>query len=157
MSSDQKTHDQELMVRYLLGELPAEERIQFEEACFADDRHFEELLAVEAELTDDYVRSDLVGLRRERFEKLLLDTPEGRYDVEFARMITNAPAPQVAASVIHRRRFDWSPAFAWLHSRSRPFQVSIAAVALVLLALGLWLFWSSRQARIQRGDRKSVV
>jgi len=125
LNSERKTHDDDLMVRYLLGELAQEERIQFEEVCFADDQRFEELLAVEAELTDDYVRNDLVGLRRERFEKQLLNTPEGRYEVEFARIITETPAhaPQAAASVIGRQRTHWTAAFAWLPFRGRAFQV----------------------------------
>lgn len=138
------------MVRYLLGELAEEERIQFEEACFADDQRFEELLAVEAELTDDYVRKNLVGRRRERFEKQLLNTPAGRYEVEFARIITDAPVPKAAAPVFDRKRSDWRTSLAWLNFRGRAFQVSLAALTLVLVGLGLWSFWSFRQTRLQQ-------
>jgi hypothetical protein len=144
LNSEQKTHGEDVRVRYLFGELSEEERIQFEEACFADDQHFEGLLAVEAELTDDYVRGDLVGLRRERFERQLLNTAEGQYNVEFAKTITAfpAPAPPAATSVRDRSRSDWRHAFEWLHFRSRAFQVALAAFALLLFGVGLWLIWS---------------
>jgi hypothetical protein len=140
------------MVRYLLGELAEKERVEFEDACFADDRHFEELLAVEAELTDEYVRGNLVGRRRERFEKQLLRTTEGKDDLEFSRIITgsSAIAPQAPTSVVGRRGFDWRGAFRWLDFRSRAFQISLATLVLVLVALGLWLSWSSRQTRHQQ-------
>jgi hypothetical protein len=132
------------MVRYLLGELNEKERIEFEEACFADDQHFEELLAVEAELTDDYVRGHLIGLRKERFERQLLSTAEGKSDVEFARIITSSSSatPWLAAPSAIRHR---SLRFAWLDFRGRTFQLSLAALALILVAIGLWLFWSTRQ------------
>lgn len=135
------------MVRYLLGELNEGERIEFEDVCFADDQHFEELLAVEAELTDDYVRGNLVGLRRERFEKQLFNTAKGPDDVEFARTITAAPAPTPAVFVVGHDRSDWRSFFAWLHSRGRAFQVALAALALVFVGSGLWLVWSALQPR----------
>lgn len=134
------------MIRYLLGELNEGERIEFEDVCFANDQHFEELLAVEVELTDDYVRGDLVGLRRERFEKQLLKTAEGPDDVEFARIIAVTPAPTPRAAVmVDRDRSDWRSSFAWIHSRGRAFQVALATLALVFVGLALWLIWSSPQ------------
>ena len=150
--SERKTHDEELMVRYLLGELSEGQRIQFEEDCFADDQCFEQLVAVEAELTDDYVGSNLVGLRRERFEKKMLSTAEGRGDVEFARIITGAAADsqQAAVPVLDQRRADGRTPFAWLQFRGRAWQFSLAAIALVLVGLGLWSVWSYRQRQLEQ-------
>ena len=119
-----------------------------------------QLLAVEAELTDDYVRGDLVGMRRERFERQLLNTAEGRYDVEFARTITATPGTCSATrrSVIDRDRSDWRLAFAWLtFFDGRAFQVSFAALALVLVGLGLWLIWSSRRHAYAGSKRCETV
>ena len=48
--------NEELMIQYLLGELSEQDCLDFEQATFENDQLFEELLAVEAELTDDYVR-----------------------------------------------------------------------------------------------------
>ncbi len=107
--------------------------------------HFEELLAIEAELTDEYVRGDLVGRRRERYEKHLLSTLEGKDDIEFARLITassataHKPQPIIDSQAIQLATRIcvaglWRPAF----------QMSLAALALIFLAVGSWLFWSSR-------------
>jgi hypothetical protein len=154
LRSKQNTRHEDVMVRYLLGELDEEERIRFEAVCFDDDRQFEELLAVEAELTDDYVRGDLVGLRRERFEKQLLGNPEGQNDVEFARIITDSDAntPRAATSVINRRRPDLGHKFAWFDFHGRAFQLSLAALVLIIVGLGLWFLWSYRQTRL-RGEQ----
>ena len=149
LNSDRKIHSEEVMVHYLLGELAEEDRVEFEDACFADDRQFEELLAVEAELTDDYVRGHLVGQRRERFEEHLSGSPEGKYNLEFARIITGSSptAPQATTSIPGRRQSNWILALGWLDLRGRVFQISLGALALILLAFGLWLFWSTRQTR----------
>ena len=142
------THDEEVMVRYLLGELTETERVEFEDACFADDHYFDELLAIEAELTDDYVRSDLSGGRRELFEKRVLSTTEAKNDVEFARIITGTSATSTQAVLNRdRKRSNWRLAFRWLDFRHRAFQMSLAALALIFLAVALWLFWSTRQTR----------
>jgi cbb3-type cytochrome oxidase subunit 3 len=139
LNSEQKKHDDEMIVRYLLGELAQKERDEFEEVCFADDQYFEEVLASEADLTDEYVRGDLVGRRREQYEKHLLSKIEGKDNVEFARILT---ASQAATPVPDRRPFN-----SWLDFRSRVFQVSFATLALIFLAVALWLFWSSRRTR----------
>src|SRR5215207_1755624 len=136
------------MTRYLLGELSRDECVAFEETCFADDERFEELQAVEAELTDDYVRGRLSGPRRARFEERLLNSPGRREEVEFARIIAagrdaaaRAPTPARAT----RPRAGWTVPFLWLGAQGRALRVSLAAAALLLVAVGLWSPWSSRQ------------
>ena len=80
--------DPGLLIRYLLGELPEEECIKLEQACLENDQAFEELEAVEAELTDDYVRGLLDGRRRKEFEERLLIAPGGAENVDLSRRIT---------------------------------------------------------------------
>lgn len=69
---------------YLLGLLAAAERQRFEEGLLTDDGLFEELLIAEDELIDDYLRLNLSGSERERFEQHFLLTPERRRKLSFA-------------------------------------------------------------------------
>ncbi len=68
----------QLVIRYLLGEASQQEQNQIEEQFFADDDFFEHLLAVEDELIDCYLRSELAPREREQFEKHFLASPEKR-------------------------------------------------------------------------------
>lgn len=89
---------EEPFVRYLLGELSAPERDQFENEYFADDAVHEQLLAMECELIDAYVRDDLSSGERRDFERRYLTTSEGRERVERARLVCaySAPVPRLS-------------------------------------------------------------
>ena len=93
---------QEIAKRYLLGELPEEERTALEERYFLDDEEFEQFEIAEDELLDRYVRNELSAEDTRRFEKLLV-APGLTERVEVARLIakrTAAPVSQVATPVI---------------------------------------------------------
>jgi hypothetical protein len=72
---------------YLLGELAEEEQRRFEEELMSGDHVFEELLAAEDELIDQYVGGALTARERERFERHFLVTPERRRKLGFARTL----------------------------------------------------------------------
>jgi hypothetical protein len=78
------------MIQYLLGELSAEEKAQFEETYFSDDRIFEALQIVETELVDSYVRGNLSSIQRQQFETSYLNSPERIGKVETARCLMTA-------------------------------------------------------------------
>jgi Sec-independent protein translocase protein TatA len=69
---------------YLLGELPEDDLVRLEELLFADDAYYEQLLIVEDELRYDYAQGLLDPERRERFEKRLAASPDGRQTLAFA-------------------------------------------------------------------------
>ena len=75
----------ELIIRYLLGALSAEEQRQYEESYFVDDHSFAELLEAERELIDRYVRGELSAHERKQFEIFFLRSEERRQMVELAR------------------------------------------------------------------------
>jgi hypothetical protein len=75
------------MIKYLLKELSEAESIEFEEQYFENQDLFEQLLVVEDELIDDYVRGVLPKEIKERFEKYFLTTPKRQQRVEFARVL----------------------------------------------------------------------
>src|SRR5664279_2696823 len=86
------------MIAYLLGELPEAESLRFEQLCMDDDDFFEELLAVEAELTDAYVQGQLAGGAREAFEKRLLNSRDGGKAIALSKLITRRDSSRSRAA-----------------------------------------------------------
>jgi hypothetical protein len=140
----------EVMVRYLLGELSAEERRAVEEQYFHDDQLFEEFLAAEGELIDGYVQGQLPEEVREKFEAQFLATPEGRRKVELSRAVMSAmleePAQVAAAHAeaetateAEARPSWWQSLWQRGRSRNRVWQLSFAALALFFVLGVPWL------------------
>jgi hypothetical protein len=77
-------HDDEQMVRYLLGLLPVEDADRLDEASVVDDDVAARLRQVEDDLIDTYVRGALTGETLARFESHYLATPRRRDRVAFA-------------------------------------------------------------------------
>ena len=71
------------VIQYLLGAAAAEEQMAMEERYLSDQDFFEQVVAVEKELLDDYARDRLSTGERELFERLYLSHPKRR-----ARAIT---------------------------------------------------------------------
>ena len=69
------------MLRYLLGQTTSEERSEIEERYLSDNDFFEELLALEGALIDEYVAGRMPGNQREQFMANL--TASQRRDIEF--------------------------------------------------------------------------
>jgi hypothetical protein len=88
---------------YLLGGLSEAEREQIELRLLAEQDYYEQLLASEDELVDQYVRGSLPPGEKHRFEELILASPERQRDVRFARaweryLASEAPAAQRASA-----------------------------------------------------------
>jgi CHAT domain-containing protein len=82
------TGDRATIKKYLLGEITGEEQLrEIEESLFADEKFYEELLRVEAELAEQYARGGLTAAEREKVEDLYLSTPERRRDINFALVV----------------------------------------------------------------------
>jgi len=145
---EQRTDQEEMMFRYLLGagELPAREAERFEDEYFGDDETFALLLAAEDELIDRYLRGDLDAADRERFEKHFLLSPRRRQKVENARAISRV-IPELATLKQARheptsapRSFFSSPS--WL----KPLPAVSFAMAALLLAVGVTSVYKIRQS-----------
>ena len=61
---------QEQLVRYLRGELSAEEEEALERRYFADDELFEEMVASDIDLMDAYSQGELTPEEKQRYEQL---------------------------------------------------------------------------------------
>jgi hypothetical protein len=134
-------------VKYLLGELTEAEQAHLEERFFQDAELSELLSEVEDDLIDQYVRQELSAGERERFERHTLISERRREKVEFARALLQAEKATVLDEVHHERIPWWTAMLAALRAPRPALSYSLAAVALLLLVGGLWLFSEVRQLR----------
>ncbi len=139
-------NDQEnLLRRYLLGNLPESEQETIETQYFSDAGWLEEVWAVENRLVDDYVRDRLARAERGQFEQYYLDSPLHRERVALARMLlraADAASDPVAPELSSRAQFRalWRmPQLAW----------GLSFATLLLLAGGAWLMVERTRERAQ--------
>lgn len=83
--ADKQGLNDQVLSRYLLGSLPAEEAERLDELSVADDEFALRLDAVENDLVDAFARGDLSGDVLEQFQKFYLSSPRRREKLEFAR------------------------------------------------------------------------
>src|ERR1017187_1037550 len=76
-----------LLRKYLLGDLPPEERSRVEDEYFAHKDFFEELVAAENDLIDSYTRGRLSDSERELFERKSKGSPDQMARIDFARAL----------------------------------------------------------------------
>lgn len=124
------------IARYLLGELPEDERDAFEARMLADDELHEGVHAVEDDLFDAYAEDALPGDRRLRFEATFLRDAAGQQRLAAARAILRAAQARPAPSWWARL---WAAPRVWMTGLA----VAAAAIALVV--------WSARGARAPAG------
>jgi anti-sigma factor RsiW len=146
-SSDQEN----LIVRYLLGELPEADADALEVRLLSEPDLAEEMQSVEYELIDRYVRNQMHETERKRFESHYLSTPLHRERLATARGLLQAadeftlamPARETYATVASERTSWWramfaTPALAWS-----------TGVAIALLgAIIIWLLFE--RGRLQQ-------
>jgi len=84
----QETESQKTALRrYLLGSAPEDERESVEQALLADENLYEELLAIEDELIDQYVWGQLPEPERTSFIQYLDALPDHKERLEFAQAL----------------------------------------------------------------------
>jgi hypothetical protein len=141
----QRTTEETRMRRYLLGELPEEERLPFENLYLADAGIFEHLLAVENELIDGYVRGELDETESRRFEAEYLPSPPRRERVEFARALSQAAAIENEAA---HAGSAWKSLLAAFSVRQGVPRWALAGAVAALLAACAWLAVENHRMRI---------
>jgi hypothetical protein len=153
---------EDLIRRYLLGELSEAEQAALEDEYFIDPSEYDRLCKAEDELVDRYARGALPEADRERFERSYLTNPRRRRHVMFARALTQVvdeslaarqAAPQTAAGEWIERPdtgFSWLFRFARLPRGAR-FALSITAALLVGLG-GTWLVIETSRLRARLAE-----
>jgi hypothetical protein len=147
-----KATQQQTIREYLLGRLPSEHQAQFEERLLTSDEVFEELVIVEDELIDEYLREELPASDRESFESHFIAAPEHLTKLRFARTLRKYLAAEGSKYEVatDERIADVPPLQAirpaprwlgFLPIRSPIYGYAMVA-AVVLVAVGVsWIVW----------------
>src|SRR5579859_7720445 len=132
----------ERALQYLLGKLPEQEAVEFEEQCFTDDALFEETSALENDLIDSFVRGELPEDERQQFEKGYLISPARRANVQFSRVL----AGQLSTVVQPERAVAESRALPALFSvQTWLGRLAWATIAVAVTAGVSWMMVANRR------------
>jgi len=134
---------------YLLGEIAEQDPNLIEARLLTDPQYFNQLVRVEEELTDQYVRRELSQHEREMFEGHFMNAPERREDVAFARALHRYVSSEAIVRPVASGPRVWT---AFLTDRSPRWLVtrnaSLAFTAVLLTVAVAWLLMET--ARLQR-------
>jgi hypothetical protein len=156
-----QTQDSEdLIERFLLGELSATERTAIENEYLVDRARYEQICKIEDDLLDRYARGALSPADRERVERQYLTNPWRRRHLDFAKdlaqVIDEEPRASSASkrttSVSWRSKIVSSPRSLYGALRL------ISAGAALLIIFGLtWLAIETSRLRARLGEARREV
>src|SRR5277367_1394746 len=86
-SPGKQVYDDQLLIRYLLGQLPEEETERLDELSIVGDDFACRLRDVENDLVDAYASGELSGETLARFQSSYLSSHEGREKLKFAQVL----------------------------------------------------------------------
>jgi len=129
------SHDDQLVVAYLLGTAPHDETERLDELSIADNEFASRLVAAENDLVDAYVRGDLSGEMLQRFQSVYLASPKRRQKVAFAESLASRTGAREPTFSGPNRRIARFPQWALA-----------AAACLAMIAGGLGLYRYSQPA-----------
>src|ERR1044071_6730362 len=136
-------NEENLIKRFLLGELSAEERERVEERLLSDEDFYAQVDAIEDELIDDFALGKLDAAERERFERQFLITDERRERLKFAwdfhQVLSDSHPAAAEGAAVNPAGDDYSGIWAWL--RGRRALAFGGAFALLLMSAGAILLW----------------
>jgi anti-sigma-K factor RskA len=151
-----KLEDEQLIRRYLLGELDEQELTQVETRLMTDDDFDSHVQLIEDELIEEYVYKELNAQERETFKQRLLAAPEVREKVEFATAFKTyiqqvpepEPVPAVVTQTIHPKPAplvpqpkptSWFDALAAFWKAQKALAAFSLATVVLLLTATIWL------------------
>jgi hypothetical protein len=140
----EKADNEKLLIRYLLGNLPEEQKLQVEGMYLGDDQHYEKLLAIEDELFYDYAQGKLSPGDREQFETRFLSSERNRKRAMLAsalmrKLAEAVPVETTGSGLADRdRQFWWQSLKSYFSVQSPAFRFSMATLAIILL-ISIWL------------------
>ncbi|MFL6232912.1 MAG: anti-sigma factor family protein [Thermoanaerobaculia bacterium] len=141
-------NDDELLRSYLLGRLPEDKADRLEKRLLAEDDLFELSEAVEADLLADYAQGGLAPAERERVQRRLASSPQGRERLMLARSLSKLAGrdPRAALPFARRPVAPRRPSLRW----------AALAAGLVLTA-GLALLIPGRPAPPANENHPTVI
>jgi hypothetical protein len=153
---------EDLIKRYLLGELSEAEQTAIEDEYFSDPSKYDRFCKVEDQLLDAAARGSLSETDRERFEQSYLTNPMRWRHVMFSRALArvvdeNLAARRAVSQTAGRERIErldeglpWMSHLARLLRRPR-FALGIAAALLIGLG-GTWLVIETSRLRARLAE-----
>jgi anti-sigma factor RsiW len=148
----QVAQNDDLLTRYLLGDLSDEEQERVEERYISDPGFYDQLLVAEDDLIDSYAERALTPQQLAGFEKHFLRSPERQKKVAFAeawmayvaRQSVAAKAAAVERKITEKKR----SLFEFLRPAAWPLAARVAAAVLVLV-VGGWLIFEVLRLKTQ--------
>jgi hypothetical protein len=155
-SPDKDVFEDQYLVRYLVGALPAEEADRLDHLSVADDDFAWRLREIENDLVDSYVRSEINGETLARFKAFYMATARRRQKVQFAEglrqfQVSNATAVEASGKLTESRASFWA---AFLPSRIAS-QFGVAFAALVMLLVAGYLLVQNAHLRREANDARA--
>src|SRR5262245_29536902 len=114
----EEADNEKLLIRYLLGNLPEEQRRQVEVMFLSDDQRYERLLALENELFYDYARNKLSPGESAQFEKRFLCSEQNRKKAMLASALLQKMSEAMPVEATEPGRADREPRFLWRSLKS---------------------------------------
>jgi len=154
---EQAVLNEKVMRKYLLGELPEEEREQIEKNMLTDDGFFQNLLTledtVEDELIDDYFNGNLTDREKKEFEQIFLSTQERREKLALVRDLnlrasSAAILPRVVETSSDMQPW-WRALPALLRLQNPIVGLSLVTALLLFMTGGVWLLFRVQHLEIQ--------
>jgi len=158
------TYNDQVIVEYLLGSLPAAEAEAYDELSVADDEFATALSACEQDLVDAYVGRELSGSVLERFESYYLASPLRREKLEFAQALKGwvEKSDGIQALAVERtertekvRPAGKLSAFRVFFAQRPALQWGVACAAMVLLLCGGWFVFDNARLRRQASQAQA--
>lgn len=137
MSSNSEQIDEQQVRSFLLGELSESKRVELEERFFKDDSYYRQMLAIQEELTDDYIQNSLSSRERESFVQNFLRSSLRMERVEFATALSAALG--TAESVEWKKTPSFLSRVGAFFRLPSPFSLVTTAASLLLFAAVIWL------------------
>jgi hypothetical protein len=157
----EKADNENLLVQYLLGNLPEAQQAQVEAMFLGDDQQYERLLALEDELFYDYAQGNLSPDERAQFKKRFLAS--GRENKRailasaMAEVMTQAAPAKRSEKItepvisVQVRQSRWRSLISFFNVPSRAMKLSLAALGIMLLiSIGLAIGTVRRQNEFNR-------
>lgn len=148
-----KTASDDLLVRYLLGQLSEDEQSRVEERFINDSEYYEQLLLVEDELRCAYAKGTLARAEREQFEKRFLIFPDECKKVELAKAMISelssiAVEERTEPLTARGEERNWRERLlAAAGFRSSMMRFAMAAFAVVILLAFAWMAFETSRLR----------
>jgi anti-sigma factor RsiW len=156
----QTPDSEDLIERYLLGELSIEERTALENECLTDKAKYDQVCRIEDDLLYRYARGSLAPADRERVERQYLTNPWRRRHLEFAKALAQVIDGELATKSAAKRitGVSWMSQLVALPSGMRGVLRLIPAIAaLVVVSGGMWLAIETSRLRVRLREAKHEV